>query len=402
MPTLLQINTALGVGSVGGLVSRIAVAAASAGWRSVVAHGPRYVSPHVPPGVESVCIGGRADELVHVGATRLLDRHGLASRRATRRLVEQIRSDIRPDLIHLHNLHGYYLNYPELLRYLASADVPVVWTLHDCWPYTGHCGFYDAAGCDRWRTGCHSCPSRRVYPSALVSRSEANYSLKRRLFTSLGPRLHIVTPSRWLAGQVAESFLRDTPVRVIPNGIDLDVYRPTLAKEPLSVLGVAAPWTPLKGLDDFAELRRLLPPEYEITMVGLGPAQLRRMPRLHRGIRGIGRINTAEGLAREYSRAAVYVNLTYQDNYPTVNLEAMACGTPVVTYAAGGSGEAVTAATGTVVPTGDVAAAAAAVRRIAGGDMAAVSAACRRRAEEHFGSDKCMREYLDMFKNILF
>jgi len=399
MYTLLQINTALGRGSVGALVARIGAAASAEGWRSVVAHGRRYVAPAVSA-VESVVIGSRADEMVHLAASRLLDRHGLASRRATRRLVELIRRDIRPDVVHLHNLHGYYLNYPELFGCLAEADVPVVWTLHDCWSFTGHCGFYDAAGCRRWLRGCGECPCRRVYPASCgLSRSAANFRLKRRLFTSLGDRLTLVTPSRWLAAEVGRSFMQGTRTVTIPNGIDLSEFTPVAAKVPRSVLGVAMPWTAAKGLDDFSELRRLLPAEYEITLVGLSAAQLRRLPR---GIRGVGRISDPRALAREYSRAGVYVNLTYQDNYPTVNLEALACGTPVVTYASGGSPEAVTADTGAVVPTGDVAAVARAVMALTGGDIGALSERCRRRAEAEFDVKTCTQAYIDMFKKILF
>ena len=400
MPVLLQINTALGVGSVGTLVSRIAAAAAADGWRSVAAHGARYVRGPLGDGVESVQIGTCAGEWLHVAATRLFDRHGLASRTATRRLIGRIRSDIRPDIIHLHNLHGYYLNYPELFDYLIGTEVPVVWTLHDCWPFTGHCGFYDAARCDRWRTAdCSGCPVRRAYPKAWRSRAEANFRLKRRLFAALGDRLTLVTPSRWLAAEVGRSFLRGVRVVTIANGVDLSVFRPSVTTEPRTVLGVAAPWTAYKGLDDFVELRRLLPSDYRVTMVGLTRAQARRMPR---GIRGLRHVDHAADLAREYSRSSVYVNLTYQDNYPTVNIEAMACGTPVVTYDAGGSGEAVTAGTGAVVRPGDVSAAAAAVQAIAGGDTAAWGAQCRSRAEKCFGIGRCTSAYLELFKKILF
>ena len=365
MLKLLQINTVANSGSTGRIAEGIGISAMKNGMESFVAYG-RWAMPSKS---RLIRIGGKLDYLWHGLESRLFDNHGLASRRATKRFLRKV-DEIAPDIVHLHNIHGYFLNYPMLFRYLAEKKIPVVWTLHDCWSFTGHCVHFDFCGCDRWKTQCHDCPQKKTYPASFVfDRSAKNYADKKEFFT-LPENVTIVPVSCWLADLVASSFLKDYPRKVIYNGIDTDVFRPydqteMKAKFGLSgkkvVLGVASVWSPRKGLEDFVKLAALLPAEeYRIVLVGLSEKQKKLLPH---GITGLTKTESAEELAQLYSAADVFVNPTWEDNYPTTNLEAISCGTQVVTYRTGGSPESVTEGNGFVVEKGDPEQLASAVRK---------------------------------------
>lgn len=396
MTRLLQINVTANSGSHGRIAEAIGRLAIARGWESHIAY-----SRGTPDSASHLLrIGSRADMYAHGIESRLFDNHGLASRGATRRLVREI-GEIAPDIVHLHNIHGYYVNYPILFDCLRRLDVPVVWTFHDCWPFTGHCANFMASGCSRWQTGCGHCPSSEAYPASLFAdRSAANYRLKQKVFTSLGDRLTVVPVSKFVQNYHSDSFFRHTAVRQIYNGIDTGVFRPVCAKDtsPRIVLGVANVWTRAKGFDDMIALSQMLPADMHVVLAGLSPAQLRRLPA---GVTGIAHTGGVAELARLYSRATVFVNPTWEDNFPTTNIEALACGTPVVTYRTGGSPEAVDAATGMVVPRGDVAALAAAVTEMSRCDIAAVSAACRQRALALYNEKERYTEYIALYEELL-
>lgn len=400
---LYQINSVLNYGSTGRIVEQIGLTLQASGGQCRVAHGYKYQRPSA---LDHIVLGGPADVLWHEAQSLLLDRMGLASRRATRRLVADMAA-FRPDLVHLHNLHNYYLHYPTLVEYLASVRVPVVWTLHDCWPFTGHCCYFDGTGCQRWQTGCGACPGQglRDYPQSLLRLSARNYRQKRAAFSRLAGKLTLVPVSDWLASYLKDSFLKDVPYQVIHNGIDLTTFYP---RDPAALrarlglgtkkvaLGVALPWMPRKGLADMVALAGQLPAEtWQVIVVGLSEKQLAQLPE---GILGMPRTGSVDELAQYYSLADAYVTSSHEDNFPTTNLEALACGTPVVTYDTGGCGEAVDAATGRVVPQGDVAALAAAVQAV---DKAAMTAACRRRAERLFDRNLCYQAYLQLYDSLL-
>lgn len=289
-----------------------------------------------------------SDELgvrLHGAYTRLCDRTGFASKSATRRLLLSL-DRIQPDIIHIHNLHGYYINIEMLFQYIREHNTKVVWTLHDCWPFTGHCAWFDMCGCEKWKSGCHHCQQLDTYPASFgIDASAWNWKKKRELFTGLD--ITLVTPSKWLAGLVKQSFLREYPVEVIYNGIDLNVFKPAQAEglrekyglngKPI-ILGAASEWTPRKGLKDLIEVSKRMP-EAQVVAVGLTDRQMKSVPDTVKGIR---RTADASELAGLYSLADLFFNPTYEDNFPTTNLEALACGTPVVTYDTGGSPEALT------------------------------------------------------------
>lgn len=283
---------------------------------------------------------------LHALGARLVDGVGRFSARATRTLVSKI-EEYRPDIIHLHNVHGYCLNMDVLFEYLKRSELPVVWTLHSCWPFTGHCSYFTYAGCEQWRSQCSRCPQIHEFPKSLIiDNSSRNFEWKHDLFTSL-EQLTLVTPSQWLANLTEQSFFGGYPIRVIKNGIDTDVFRPCgcatstraalgVSKNKKMLLSVASPWSKRKGLEDLAKLSELLDDSYGIVIVGLDKRQVQSLPS---GIVGIECTDSTQQLAELYSAADLFVNPTHEDNYPTVNIEALACGTRVLTYDTGGSPE---------------------------------------------------------------
>lgn len=336
---IFQINTVCGTGSTGRIAVDIAHVLQKEGHTSCIAYG----RGQAPADVDSYKIDSLREVYAHALLSRLTDRQGLYSTAATGRLIQKIK-EYNPDIIHLHNIHGYYLKYDVLFRFLSAYNKPVVWTLHDCWPFTGHCAYFDFVHCDKWKEGCYHCPQKSSYPaSCFLDRSRKNYDLKKALFTKV-EKLCIVTPSHWLAGLVKESFLGKYPVKVIHNGIDLHIFKPTLSNFRREnglegykiILGVASPWTPRKGLSDFIKLSKMMDDHTRIVLVGLSDRQIKKLPP---HIIGIKRTNNPQELAGLYTTADVFFNPTYEDNYPTTNLESLACGTPVVTYNTGGSPE---------------------------------------------------------------
>lgn len=279
----------------------------------------------------------------HALYSRLTGKTGFASKRATKKLLKKL-DIIKPDIVHLHNVHGYYINIELLFNYLKENNIKVIWTLHDCWSFTGQCAFFDFAKCNKWKMQCKNCPQLNQYPKSFVDNSKWNYQKKKELFTNLN--LTIVTPSKWLANLVKESYLKDYPVEVINNGIDLNIFKPTPSnfrekynlKDKKIILGVANVWDRRKGLNDFIELSKVLDDNYHIVLVGLNKKQLKNLPK---NIIGIERTESQKELVEIYTAADVFFNPTYEDNYPTVNLEALACETPVITYDTGGSTETI-------------------------------------------------------------
>lgn len=303
--------------------------------------------------VERYKIGNKSDIAWHLFVTRFFDAHGLASKSATKKLIERLK-EFQPDVVNLHNIHGYYINYKLLFNYFKEANIPVVWTLHDCWPFTGHCAYFDLAGCDKWKTQCGNCPQENTYPASLVDRSKRNFELKKELFAGISNQLTIVTPSAWLGNLVKESFLKDCRVEVINNGIDLNTFKPMPGsfkkkhgiEDKKMVLALASEWTIRKGFKDIIYLGTQLPNDYQLVMVGLAEEQLTKIPE---NIIAITRTNNVQQLIEIYSEADVFVNASVEDNFPTVILESLACGTPVVTYDTGGCKEEIDEDTGVLV-----------------------------------------------------
>lgn len=395
MPRLLQINSTANWGSTGKIAEQIGELVMSHGWDSYIAYG-RYANNSQS---QLIRIGSKVSQAWHLLISRLFDRHGLASKCATKRLIKKI-EQIKPDIIHLHNIHGYYINYEILFNYLQSIDTPVVWTLHDCWAFTGHCAHFVEQECYKWRIGCDNCPLRDSYPKSFSDRANKNYKLKSTLFRSRR-NIAIVPVSNWLANFVRQSFLKDKQITVINNGIDTNVFYPQQNKERgyYNILGVSSTWSNSKGLNDFYKLRTILDADkYHITLVGLTKQQIADLPE---GIIGIERTNSIQELAHIYSDASVFVNPTYADTFPTTNLEALSCGTPIVTYKTGGCPETICSNSGIIVEQGDIKALKIAIEQVCSNGKAYYNRACRKRAEEHFDKDRCFLQYLELYNELL-
>lgn len=296
--------------------------------------------------------GNRAENLLHRLYSITTGISGTGSVFGTRNLLREI-DKISPDVIHLHNLHGWYINVPMLFDYIRKNNIKTVWTLHDCWGFTAQCAHFTMEKCYKWKTGCYSCPRYRLYPYTWVDRTRKMWALKKKWLTGLDD-LTIVTPSEWLADLASQSYLSEYPIKVINNGIDLDVFKPTPSSfrekydlnEKKIVLGVASGWTYRKGLDVFIELASRLSEDYQIVLVGTNDKIDELLPD---NIISIHRTQNQKELAEIYSAADVFVNPTREENYPTVNMEAVACGTPVVTFDTGGCAEIVGEGCGIVV-----------------------------------------------------
>lgn len=354
----------------------------------------------LPP--QHIRIGGPVGKTLHMLLGQMTGYHGCFSHWATLRLILHMEKT-HYDIVHLHNLHGWYLNLPMLFGYLKKRRIRTVWTLHDCWALTGQCPYFTMVGCDKWRTGCHDCPQLGIYPESRVDRTKTMWRLKKKWFTDV-PDLTIVTPSQWLADLVKQSYLKEYPVRVIRNGIDLDVFKPTPSDfrercgigggyREYMILGVADSWSVYKGLDVFVELAGRLDERFQIVLVGTNEKIDKNLPE---NIISVHRTQDQKELAQLYTAADVFVNPTREDNYPTVNMEALACGTPVITFATNGSPESIDETCGAVVETDDTDALQREIERVCTGRPYS-AAACMRRAERFDKGENNMR-YLDLYK----
>lgn len=320
-----------------------------------------------------------------------------------KRLLKKF-DEIMPEIIHLNNLHDTYINLPELFHYIKVHKNNVVWTLHDCWAFTGQCPYFTMAKCDKWKTGCHDCPSYREYPSSCVDRTKTMWRLKKKWFTGV-ENMTIVTPSQWLADLVKQSFLRDYPVKVINNGIDLSVFHPAssnfrkeynIPDDKKIILGVAFGWDTRKGLDVFIELSKRLDSEkYQIVLVGTDEKVDKVLPS---NIISIHRTQDQAELAKIYTAADLFVNPTREEVLGLVNIEANACGTPVVTFNTGGSPECIDEKSGVIVPYGDIEAMKNAIEhictnRIFSAEECIARAAC-------FDQNKKYVEYLNLYESL--
>jgi putative colanic acid biosynthesis glycosyltransferase len=402
MKSVLQINSVVNIGSTGRITEEIGQLVQANGWKSIIAYGRHDRQSKS----ELIRIGTELEIKLHGIQTRFFDRHGFGSYNATKKLIREIKK-INPDIIHLHNLHGYYLNIKVLFDYLSIANIPIVWTFHDCWPMTGHCVYFDFVNCEKWKTQCYSCPQKKEYPASFgFDRSEKNYSLKKELFTTLC-NLTIIPVSGWLEDIIKQSYFSNFRLQVINNGINTDIFHPyqnSLIRDNYNlngkfiILGIASDWSPRKGLKDFVKLSKKLEVSYCIILVGLSVTQIKQLPK---NIIGITKTESVEELALFYSSADVFVNPTWEDNFPTTNLESLACGTPVITYRTGGSPEAVSDDTGIVIEKGDIDGLLSAINIIKEKGKINYIPACRERAKRLYDKNDRYMDYLNLYESII-
>lgn len=349
----LFINSVAGFGSTGRIAAEKCRELMAQGHQCVLAFGREKANCEDVPTVQ---IGSSLDFKLHGVRNRLLDDHGFGSKAATRRFLDWVKQ-YDPDVIWLHNIHGYYIHIGLLFDYLRTCGKKIIWTLHDCWAFTGHCAYFDFVGCDRWKTGCHDCPQKGSYPaSMLLDNSRGNYEKKKALFTGI-PNLTLTVPSFWLESRVKQSFLKDYPVEVVYNTINTDIFKPTPGdfrrehglENKKIILGVASVWDERKGLKDFVELSQMLDDRYQIVLIGLTEAQIAALPA---NILGLPRTNSMRELAEAYSASDVFVNPSAEETFGMTAMEARCCGTEAIVYQDTACEEIVNQFGGVAVPKG--------------------------------------------------
>lgn len=357
----------------------------------------------IPDNHKDICymFGNKSEIATHVLLTRLFDRHATGSSKATKELIKFINS-YQPDIIHINNIHGYYLNFKLLFDYLKLINIPIVWTLHDCWAFTGHCSHFEYAKCDKWKTNCNQCAYISEYPKSIIfDNSNKNYQEKKNMYEQMN-NIVIVTPSLWLKKHVEQSILSDKECIVINNGIDLNIFRYTESSlkknskfnNKTIYLAVASVWTQKKGFNDLIEFSKMIDKNTEqLIVVGVNKKQEKKLKKV--GIFPITHTKDVFELVKWYSLADVFINPTYEDTFPTVNIESLACGTPVVTYKTGGSPEIIDSNCGVVVKKGRVDLLYKAANMIKSNPYD-----CRKRALKYDQNERFM-EYIDLYKKIL-
>lgn len=349
--------------------------------------------------IQTFKFGSSLDVYWHVACSRLTDRAGFYSKRATQKLIGFIESE-RPDLIHLHNLHGYYLNIEVLFDYLKRSEIPIVWTLHDCWAFTGHCCYFSEAGCSKWKTGCHDCDLKRDYPaSVFIDSSKRNYLDKKKLFLGM-KNMILVTPSVWLKQLVEQSFLSVYPCYAISNGVDSDIFSPRINTKLRSelqlenktvVLGVASTWSERKGYKDFCKLSKIIDKDTALVMVGLNKQQIQKLPA---NVIGLERTKNVQELVELYSMADWYFNASVEETMGLTTIEAIMCQTPAIVYNATALPECVEPGNGYIVAPHDIEAVADIIKTVGkNGKKLKVGAKFEKR--------EAYRRYYELYKGIL-
>ena len=348
---VLFINSVCGIGSTGRICTDLAQQFEAEGNEVKIAYGRKGTVPEQFQKY-AVRIGTDFDCKMHAIQTRLFDTHGFGSKHATKEFLKWA-EEYKPDLLWLHNLHGYYINVEMLFDWIKKhPEMQVKWTLHDCWAFTGHCSHFTMVKCEQWKSHCSYCSQLRRYPACFAMSSVSkNFERKRKAFTGV-KNMTLITPSKWLADLTRQSFLKEYHVEVHYNTIDTSIFKPNpsdfseryVLQDKIIVLGVANVWEDRKGLFDFYKLAEMLDDRYVLVLVGLSEKQIKNLPK---------NISPQE-LAAIYTAADVFVNPTYEDNYPTVNLEAQACGTKVITYDTGGCKETLHTKESALVQTGAI------------------------------------------------
>lgn len=392
---IVQINSVCNIGSTGKICVSVSKLLNKLGFQNKIFYSTRL--SNCPNGIKI-----SRDIYIKFQAlfSRLFGNYGFNSYYATKKIMRLL-DELKPDIVHLHNIHSHNCNIGKLLEYLRDNRIKVFWTFHDCWAFTGYCTHFVVSKCDKWKSECHNCPQYKNF-SWFFDRSKFLFNEKKKHTQNLD--LTIITPSQWLADLVKQSFLKDYPVKVINNGIDLSVFKPIESEFRKKyglrgknvVLGVASRWCNEKGVDVFIELSKRLTSSYRIVLVGTNAYIDKQLPS---NIISIHRTQNQKELAEIYTAADVFANPTREDTYPTVNMESLACGTPVVTFRTGGSPEILDETCGSVVDCDDVDAMEIEIHRICEEKPYSLEA-CLRRAES-FDMNARFKEYVELYKDVL-
>ncbi|SFD73589.1 glycosyltransferase [Flavobacterium phragmitis] len=403
MPKLLQISIEVNSGSVGRIAHQIGDTVLANGWSSFIT----YARNNNPTNSEVVRIGSGLDVYCSALKTRIFDNDGFNSKNATKSLTKTIEK-IKPDIIHLHHLHGYFVNIEILFNYIKKQDIPVVWTFHDCWSFTGHCAYFDFVNCNKWKTECHTCEQKKEYPKSLfIDRSNQNFIKKKKIFTSI-KKMTIVSVSKWLDEKVNESFLKDVNTRVIYNGVDLERFYPKNSRDRIDqlynvegkylLLGVASTWDSRKGLLDFIALSKTLDKSFVIILIGLSKTQLKLLPE---NIIGIERTESQDELCELYSASDLFLNLSVEETFGLTTAEALACGVPTVVYNATACPELITKETGYIIEKGNIVELNKVIEEAKKLGKSYFTNECRKRAVSLFDKNERFMEYYNLYNEIL-
>lgn len=401
MPKLLQINSTLSKGSTGKIAEQLGTLASKDNWTCYMAHGPRFIGDSE---MYSFQVGGKLNEKWHYCVSRIFDRHGLGSCTPTRQLIEQV-EEIKPDVVHIHNIHGYYANYKILFRYLAEKGIPTVMTMHDFWLMTGHCAYINKS-CDKWETGCGHCPRLKEYPAAFLDRTKKNWALKKELFDGFDKdKLVIVPVSYWLEGFAKRSLLHNCNFKVIQNGVDVKLFQPYQGEHSElwkkidwskhTIITVADRWTDANGFHDVMALSRILPENMQIVMVGLNDQQKQVLPN---NIVGIGHTDNVKQLVELYTSADVLFNSSTEVTFGLVTAEAMACSTPAIVFKNTAGEEIINEDTGFAIS--DIKEIPDLVRKCRE-NAASYKVNCRKRIVDNFDSAIQYSKYVSLYSELL-
>lgn len=391
---VIIINTVSGIGSTGRIASDIANMLIARGNECEIAYG---IEPCTRKDI-SYRIGNNLSVKLHSAISQVFDAEGLGSILATKKLIKYIKA-YTPDIIHLHNIHGCYLNYPILFKYLEKSQIPVLWTLHDCWAFTGHCAYFDYVGCDKWKEKCFNCPQSKIgYPRNLfIDASSRNFEYKKRAVKNLN--LCITTPSAWLKNLVKQSFLGKYETKLVYNGIDSkSFYKDTDIEDKYNIadkkllLAVASDWDRRKGIDDMLSMANSLPSTHIILAIGNNAP-------CHKNIISLKKTESIDELRKLYSRADCLINPTYEDNFPMVNIESLACGTPVCVYDTGGCSEIIDDSVGKLIQKGSYNELLESAINISNNKQNYIDA-CLMRAK-NFDKNKCYEKYLKIYEELI-
>lgn len=399
MPKLLLINCDSNWGSTGRITEQIGQLAKLHGWDVAVAYGRESN----PSSLTTLYVGSKFDVYEHYFEHKLFDNDGQASRKATFSFLQQL-AKFNPDLIHLHNIHDHWLNYKILFKYLAALQIPIVWTQHDCWSFTGGCGHYTVNKCCQWETECHRCSFKRGF-LPLIEQTEKHFKTKKELFNNID-NLVLVPVSNWLGGEIQKSFLKGKRIHRIYNGVDIGVFHTEASsikkkygiESKKLLIALATAWSEHKGLNDYKELVPILPDDVCLMLVGLNKKQIVDIPT---SIIGIERTQDISELVELYSAADIVLNLSYEETFGLTTVEGFACGTPGIVYNSTASPELITPDTGLVVGPGDIKGVAEAVNKILRNGKDYYTKACRERAVKFFNKDDRFADYIKLYEELL-
>lgn len=347
---IVQVNATSGVGSTGKICAAVSDILSSRGIENYILYSIGNSS--VP---NSIKFSNTFIRLFQSLLEKLSGRNGFVAKFSTAFLIKRL-NEISPDIVHLHNIHSHDIDLKMLFGYLKRKKIRLFWTFHDCWAFTGGCTHYDMIGCEKWKSQCINCQSYRNF-SYFFDVTDKNFTDKIKVYAK-ELDLTIVTPSNWLGEQVKQSFLKSYSIKVINNGIDLDLFKPRKSdfrkkydcENKFILLGVSFVWSVKKGIDIFIKLAQTLDSRYQIVLVGTNETVDKQLPS---NVISIHRTNNQVELAEIYSAADLFVQVTREENFPTVNIESLACGTPILTFRTGGSPEIIDDTCGMVVEKND-------------------------------------------------